>query len=238
MRIQKPVVDYRKLTKHNIMTPPYRHVLWLIVWPISLLVFGLLERGVSMDHYTPIHCALDDVIPFCEWFVIPYMLWFFYMFAIVVYTFFYDVDRFVWIMKFIAVTYTVTYVIYILFPTCQQLRPAVFERDNVLTHFVALFYTFDTNTNVCPSIHVLGTLAVFGGAYRAKGLTSAGIRILSGIIALSICLSTVFMKQHSVIDVFAALPITLFAVLVCRVGSRKKEDRTPAPAQEEDMMKV
>lgn len=46
--------------------------------------------------------------------------------------------------------------IYLVFPTCQDLRPTQFARDNILTRFVAWFYNFDTNTNVCPSIHVLG----------------------------------------------------------------------------------
>ena len=45
------------------------------------------------------------------------------------------------------------------FSHIKLLRPEVFARDNALTRAVAWFYTFDTNTNVCPSLHVIGSAA-------------------------------------------------------------------------------
>ena len=63
-------------------------------------------------------------------------------------------------MQFIIITYSAAILIYMRFPNCQELRPLVFERDNILTRFMAGFYQFDTNTNVCPSVHVIGSAAV------------------------------------------------------------------------------
>lgn len=76
------------------------------------------------------------------------------------YTLLYDIDSFQRMMKYILLTYTIAIVTYLIWPTCQELRPVSFERDNFLTRFIAGFYQFDTNTNVCPSIHVIGSLAV------------------------------------------------------------------------------
>ena len=72
------------------------------------------------------HCALDDLIPFNEWFLIPYLFWFVYLIGAVAYTFFFDVPGFRRMMRFVMITYSVTLIIYFLFPTCQMLRPEVF----------------------------------------------------------------------------------------------------------------
>ncbi len=127
----------------------------------------------------------------------------------------YDVDTFQRLMKFIILTYTLTIVIYLLFPTCQELRPERFPRDNLLTRFLVPFYQFDTNTNVCPSLHVIGSLAVLFTAWNTRGLTSRSCRILFTCCAVLICLSTVFLKQHSLLDVIAAIPICFLGWLLC-----------------------
>ena len=84
-----------------------------------------------------------------------------------------------------------------------------FERDNIFTHIVSLIYGFDTNTNVCPSIHVIGSFAVLFSALNDKYLSAAKIRISFVIITLLICASTVFLKQHSIIDVVAGVALCI-----------------------------
>ena len=42
---------------------------------VFLAGFGLLELVVK-EPKVIIHCPVDDWIPFCEWFVIPYFLWY------------------------------------------------------------------------------------------------------------------------------------------------------------------
>ncbi|MBQ2725171.1 MAG: phosphatase PAP2 family protein, partial [Clostridia bacterium] len=87
--------------------------------------------------------------------------------------------------------------------------------DNLLTRFMAEFYRFDTNTNVCPSIHVIGSIGIWAAGWNAPKLQK--IRWKAGFtgVTILICLSTVFLKQHSVIDVMAALPICAAAYLIC-----------------------
>ena len=202
-----PSVDYRAFRFRKLCTPEFSHVWLLLFWPAFGLLFSYVERFSPAAHYFEMHCALDDLIPFNEWFLIPYLFWFVYLAGAVVYTFFFDVPGFRRMMRFVMITYTVTIIIYLLFPTCQMLRPAVFPRDNLLTRFIAHFYAFDTNTNVCPSLHVIGSFAALFAFRYAPVFSARKWRIASAIAAFLICISTVFMKQHSVLDVLAALPL-------------------------------
>ncbi len=208
-------MDYRDFRLDKINTDEFRHVKLLIFWPLFGAMFSFVERFYRVGSYHVMHCALDDTIPFCEWFLIPYLFWFVYLTGTLVYTFFRDVPAFKRMMHFIICTYTITMVIYLLFPTCQELRPAEFERDNLLTRFIGWFYTFDTNTNVCPSIHVLGSAAAMFGLLDCRRLQKPGFKLAVCAAALLICASTVFMKQHSVLDVLAAVPLCLLGHYLC-----------------------
>lgn len=205
------LVDYRKFRFSKLNTPEFSHLKMLVFWPIFGLAFLTIETIWIRDSYFPIHCALDDRIPFCEYFLIPYLFWFLYLIGMLVYTLLWDVESFKKLMSFIMVSYSVAILTYLLFPNCQELRPQVFERDNIFTRIVAMFYQFDTNTNVFPSIHVIGSVAVMTCAWQSKHFSSRGWRIAFTAVTILISLSTVFLKQHSLLDVFAAIPVCLLA---------------------------
>ena len=223
MKRKSPVVDYRNLRPGNLNSKEFRHLYLLLFWPAFGLLFLFVERFYQVDSYYPVHCFLDDYIPFCEWFVFAYLFWFVYLVGMLLYTLLYDIDGFRAMMKFVMVTYTTAIVTYLIFPTCQNLRPVEFARDNFMTRFMAGFYQFDTNTNVCPSIHVMGALAVLCTAWHCKGFQHPGWKWAFGVSALLICLSTVFLKQHSVVDVIMALPACLLADRLC--FRRKQPDK-------------
>ncbi len=211
----KPERDYREFRFKKLDSPEFSHLKLLIFWPIYGLAFLFVERFYRVESYYPMYCTFDDKIPFCEIFLIPYLFWFVFLIGMHLYTLLYDVNAFKKMMKYIIITYSAAIIIYLLFPTCQELRPEVFERSNIFTEFLKGFYVFDTNTNVCPSIHVIGSLAVMFAAWNAKGLEAPGYKIAFGIMALLICLSTVFLKQHSILDVLAALPLCIVAYPPC-----------------------
>ena len=198
------MVDYRKLRPSNITSPEFRHLLLLLYWPIYGLTFLILERGLTLN-YHPVETALDAKLPFCEYFVPAYYFWFVFLIGIHFYTAFFDVPAFKKLMYFIMITYTVTSVIYLLYPTKQELRPTEFARDNIFVSIVKGLYGFDTNTNVCPSLHVIGSFAVLFTSWHCKRFKTFWWQ--TGFISatLLICLSTVFLKQHSVIDIWTAL---------------------------------
>lgn len=215
--------DLRKFRFSRLNTDEFRHMKLLLFWPVFGLLFTFVERFYKVQYYTTMHCALDDAIPFCEWFLIPYLFWFIYLIGTLVYTFFFDVYAFKRMMYFIIITYSVTMLIYFLFPTCQNLRPAEFLRDNALTRFISWFYRFDTNTNVCPSIHVLGSVAAMFGLLDCRRLQKPLQKLLFIVLCVLICISTVFMKQHSVLDVMAALPLCAIAYPICYRTKRREK---------------
>ena len=72
-------------------------------------------------------------------------------------------------------------------------------------------------TNVCPSIHVIGSVAVMVLAWNSRHFHTPGWRIIFGVVTILISMSTVFLKQHSILDVFAAIPVCILAYyVVCR----------------------
>jgi len=189
----------------------------LAYWPLYGLVFYFAEQAFRPERFHVMHCRLDDLIPFCEWFLIPYLFWFVYLIGIHVYTFFWDRAAFRNLMRFIILSYTAGLVIFFLYPNCQLLRPSVFPRDNLLTQMMAAFYRFDTHTNVFPSLHVVGSMAVWYAARETKLFLSRGWRIFFHLSTLLISLSTVFLKQHSVLDVAGGFIVSvLCAALVYR----------------------
>lgn len=194
-------VDYRSFSLKKLNTPEFSHVKLLLFWPIFGILFMVLERIYSPGYHL-VYSPVDDLIPFCEFFVIPYYFWFVFLIGFQIYAFFFDVPAFKKYIHYTILTYMVTIVIYVIYPTAQNLRPEEFPRQNIFTYIVGLLYGFDTNTNVCPSLHVIGSFAVYFAARKSKLFGSLGWRIAFFAATMLICTSTVFLKQHSVIDVF------------------------------------
>ena len=171
-------VDYRKFRLKYLNTPEFSHVKLLLFWPVFGLLFAFVERVGVSNVYTPIHIPLDDHIPFCEWFVIPYLFWFVFLIGMLVYTFFFEVPAFRKMMRFVICTYSVTMAIYIHFPNCQNLRPTAFPRDNILTRFMAWFYA------------LIGLKMISDGVLRGAGdmtmftvdnLVNLGLRVVLAV---------------------------------------------------------
>ncbi len=183
----------------------YRHAVPLIIYGIIYLSwFGHLEHVVT-GNYRIIHVAFDDYIPFCEIFVIPYLLWFAYVAAVVIYFFFRDKDDYFRTCMFLFTGMTIFLLVSTLWPNGHHLRPYTMPRDNVFTYLVSILYKADTPTNLWPSIHVYNSLGCHIAVMKSQRLKDhKGIRIGSFILCISIILSTVFIKQHSLFDVMTA----------------------------------
>ena len=104
-------------------------------------------------------------------------------------------------------------IVYIIYPTRQDLRPAEFANDNFLTSLMAFIYSFDTNTGVCPSLHVAYSIGIASAWLKEK---SANIpwKVFVVVLVILISLSTAFVKQHSIVDAFAAIPVCILAEII------------------------
>ncbi len=208
--MKKPVVDYRQLRLSNLKQPQFRHLLYLLGWVGYFILYWLTENFIPVENCHPVHCGLDDLIPFHELFLIPYCFWYVLIVISLVYFLLYDTDSFKKLQIFIIVTQVVAMAIYIIWPTRQDLRPLEFQRQNILTALMGFIYEFDTNTGVCPSLHVAYSIGI-ASAWCKAGVGSRGWKIFTVIAAVIISISTTFVKQHSAVDVFAAIPLALLA---------------------------
>ena len=208
--MKKPIVDYRRLRPSNITSPEFHHLLWLLGWVGYFVLYFLTENLIPLSRCYPIHSPLDDLIPFCEWFVIPYVGWYLLIVFSLLYFALYNPENFKNLQKYIIITQVVAMICYILFPTRQDLRPTEFPQSNFLTDVLQVIYSFDTSTGVCPSLHVAYSLGIASTWLREKSASKTAKSFVV-VFVLFVCLSVVFVKQHSVIDIYAALPICALA---------------------------
>ena len=220
--MKAPVVDYKAFRPSRIMEPQYQHLLLWLTWLIYFALYFITENLIPVENCHPMHCFLDDIIHFCEWFLIPYTGWYLLVFCSLLYFTLYDVESFKRLQVYIFITQLVAMTAYILYPSRQDLRPLVFERDNILTRIMGIIYAFDTNTGVCPSLHVGYSLGI-ASVWLKKKDASPAWKAFIVILVILICLATAFVKQHSVVDILWALPLGLFAeILTFHVIYRKK----------------
>lgn len=208
--MRKPVVDYREFRLSRLKEPQFSHLKLLFGWVGFFVLFILTEQLIPVERCIPMHCFIDDIVPFCEIFVIPYVGWYLLVAGSLLYFALYNIDSFKRLQIFIIVTQVVAMAVYILFPNCQNHRPAEFPRDNFLTDCIAVIYFLDTNTGVCPSLHCAYSIGIASVWLKEKA-ASKSFKLFIVIFAVSICLSTVFIKQHSALDFFFALPMCLLA---------------------------
>ena len=208
--MRKPVVDYRKLRLSNITSPQYRHLLLLLGWVVYFCLYFLTENLIPVEDCYPVWCKLDDLIPFNEFFVIFYVGWYVLIVLSLGYFLLYSVESFKGLQTYIMVTQALAMVCYIAFPTRQDLRPEEFPRENVLTWIMSIIYQFDTNTGVCPSLHVAYSLGIASAWLKEKS-AAWYVKLIVTVFVIGVCLSVAFTKQHSVVDIFAALPVCLVA---------------------------
>ena len=211
--MKKPVVDYRQFRLSKLNDPQFAHLKLLLGWVVYFLFYFLTENFIPVENCHVIHSALDDRIPFNEFFFIPYCFWYLLIVISLGYFALYSVENFKNLQIFIIITQVVAMTVYILYPSVQNLRPTEFARDNFFTWLAGIIYTFDTPTGVCPSLHVAYSLGIGSCWLKEKSAS----KLWKGFVVFSvilISLSTAVVKQHSVIDIAAALPVGLLAEIL------------------------
>ncbi|MCX7746363.1 MAG: phosphatase PAP2 family protein [Clostridia bacterium] len=168
--------------------------------PIVNIFYGILnnaDRGVSN-----LVTRLDDSIPFIKVFVIPYMFW--YPFMILTMVYFCVKDRKTYVRSLISINISliVCYVIFYFYQTTVP-RPELLGND-FLTRFVGLVYGSDKPYNCFPSIHVL-TCYIMMIAVTKSTIRNLWIKLLVYSISAVIIISTLYIKQHVVLDVIGGI---------------------------------
>lgn len=192
-------------TRIFLLLKKYRHLWWQVYWLIYLPWFAYLEKTVTKQFHV-IHMAIDDYIPFCEYFVIPYFLWFAYVAIGICYFALKNKEEYYNLCKILFLGMTVFLIVSTFCPNGHYLRPTSFARDNIFVDMVRGLYATDTSTNLFPSIHVYNSIVVNAVVWRCENFKKNRIICYgSGLLMISIVLSTMFLKQHSVFDVITGI---------------------------------
>ena len=179
---------------------------FMFIYPIFyMLSFVFLEQHVEPQYIFTF--KLDQMIPFCEYFIIPYLLWFFYVAAtVLIFYLFLDIGDFYRLTCYLFSGMTIFLLVSLFMPNGLNIRPHEFPRDNIFTDMVKHLYQTDTPTNVLPSIHVFNSICVHVAISK-----NVFFKKHPAIIKSSLCLmilivcSTMFIKQHSILDVGSAI---------------------------------
>lgn len=203
-------VDYRKLRLNNLHTPQFRHLFLLLDWVGFFILYALTETLIPPESCHPIHCPLDDKIPFCEYFALFYVGWYVLLVGSLLYFLLYSVPSFKNLQTYILITQVLAMAVYILYPSRQDLRPETFPRENVFTALMRFLYRIDTPTGVFPSLHVAYSLGIASTWLREKQ-ASPWLKAGIALFCLGVCVSVAFVKQHSVLDILGAIPVCMAA---------------------------
>ena len=193
------------------------HFVMVFIFLLLNLQFAVLEKTVVPRFW--ISAPLDDYIPFVPVFVIPYLAWFGIIAVALVILYFHDAGDFVRTFSLLCAGMAAAVFIYGIFPHGQLLRPRQLD-DDVFSRLIAgVVYAHDTNTNCFPSIHVLNQLAIHIGLCKSRLMRDRrGWKTASLAATVLVCMSTVLIKQHSILDVIAALLLEIpLYLLVYRV---------------------
>lgn len=197
-------------TKHKLVLLTYA-----IYVPIYIGLFFVVEKLVteSTDYWVS-YMFLDDYIPFREEFIIFYYMWYPALVGMGIFLLINDEAEYKRYMLSIIITFTFTLIFCLLVPNGQDLRPEVLPRDNIFTHMIAAIYKADTNTNVMPSVHAIGSFLGLISTHRTKEIKNKLSIFVLDLLWILIAISTCFVKQHSILDIFGSMVLCLIVYIV------------------------
>lgn len=196
----------------------YNSLKYLLYFFIAYMIgFVILENHQS-SRLIITDSWIDQYIPFNEYFVIPYVLWFVFIALGFAYFVFIDQSGIKRTYFYLFLGMSLSLLIYAILPTGQNLRVHL-PNDNIFQCLVSFIYSVDSPTNVCPSIHVYNSVMMCVSLLKSPRIQKSSW-LCAGIVILAvlICMSTVMIKQHAFIDIVFAL---ILAIIIYNIGKRK-----------------
>ena len=197
----------------------YPHIKYVIQFLlIYVFIFLILENWDNRVYYTT-DSWIDQYIPFNEYFVIPYLFWFIYIALGFIYFIFIDQKGFKRTCFYLFVGMFTCLIIYMIWPNQQNLRVNL-NNTNIFQTLVSFIYTIDSPTNVCPSIHVYNSIIMMISLFKSECMKNHKLlSVINIIIAVLICLSTMFIKQHAFVDVVLAI---VLCIVIYNIGKNQQ----------------
>ena len=181
----------------------------LLLFVIAVFAVGYKGAQILRPEGFLVNTLLDNFVPFLDYFVVFYILYF-PLLLLPVTLYWGNWDEYKWVLASFLIAILISVGIYLTFQT-EVVRPEISD-TNIFTKLVLELYKNDRTVNALPSLHVsLSLLAVFF-TYKKTRL----LGILSLPLGMLIMASTVFIKQHAVLDVIGGILLASFVFWLFR----------------------
>jgi membrane-associated phospholipid phosphatase len=146
--------------------------------------------------------GIDSLIPFIEIFIIPYLAWYAFIFLTMAFLCFKDRKTYFITLISYGFGLIASNITFFFFQTTVP-RPELIG-NGLFTRMVQMVYGADQPYNCFPSIHVLTSYLMVKAIMcsSVKNKTNTSVILMSAIM---IIVSTLFVKQHVVLDVAAGI---------------------------------
>ncbi|MEC0372364.1 phosphatase PAP2 family protein [Paenibacillus chibensis] len=201
-RIPKPLLRWAPL-------------LLMLIFPVLGNLYHLVNQPTHKVYslLTP----LDQAMPFIKYFALPYGVWIFYIYVCIVYFFFRDRPSYYRSLLLYTVCALTCYGVYLVFQTTVP-RPVVLG-DDPFAQLSRFIYNRDQPFNCFPSIHCFSSYMVMRMIWKSPARNRVNVTLISGM-SLLIIASTLFMKQHVIMDVVGAIAIVeIYSFLFIKLPS-------------------
>ena len=210
--MQTGTTDHKKFKnlKETGLVPQYALIPLLSILFLNVVVYFLTGRMTGgMKHYD-ISVPLDAKIPFLPVFIIPYLSAYAQ-----------------WIVCYITVARSGRDYCYkvigaemvsrLIICVCYVLLPTIMVRGTItgidpFSQLTALLYRIDAPTNLFPSNHCLESYICLRTALEMK--RGRGYKIAMTIMSILVILSTLFVRQHLILDLFGSVLVAEIGFLV------------------------
>lgn len=182
-----------------------KHASFMLVYVVIGLLYGIFNKSNGEIHN--LNTTYDDKIPFIKAFIIPYHIWYAFIIYGLVYLLFKNRRAYYKTVIALCIGVSICYVIYSFYQTTVP-RPELVGND-FLIRIIRATYINDAPYNCFPSIHVYTTSLMFielnsEGEFKLFG------KILSSVLGGLIILSTLFIKQHFILDGLSGIFLAIF----------------------------
>ncbi|MEC0299481.1 phosphatase PAP2 family protein [Peribacillus frigoritolerans] len=173
---------------------------YLLLLMITSSIYSIINQ--SSGHAVDVTTIIDGEIPFIKEFAVPYLLWYPYIYGLLIYYCFVDRKHYFIGLGSLISGKLLCFLVYCLWQTTVP-RPEVVGND-IFAQLMRFIYSHDQPVNCLPSIHVLTTFIMMIVAHKRKEEHKWEYASVTAFGTL-IILSTLFTKQHAVLDALAGI---------------------------------
>lgn len=187
-------------------------ILLMAVLPFNgLIYYGARLLTQNSFHYS-LALSADLNSPYIPWTI--YIYWGCFLFWVINYllsTIYDQGDGYRFVLSHF-IGEAICFLIFIALPTTMK-RADTTAINSLANFLVQLTYRFDEANNLFPSIHCFVSWLCFIGVRNNKDIPR-WYQFLSLVMAIMVCISTLTVKQHVIMDVFAGIAVAEIAYLL------------------------